>query len=309
MAESKYWRVRINFRPTHEELSHEAWNRNEVGIWYGAWHAKELEPALKSRDALERLSRANRRAGLDWEISSTFLNLAKRFVGIESRDWVIAYFENSLHLAHVCSELRSSRSHPLNRKGEIFKFRKIRAKKSFSLDDLPDTFRLLSGVGRGNVFQPRGLGDLVALLGAASDEREVREQLRGKNLADFTELLGPASWESVCQAYLSLEHNFVPTGLRCGGTLPDLDIVGRRSTDGARIIAQCKKDPGPKPIADGFLKTLSGSRNNQKAFYFAFGGCSGEIPQHVTVIGRDEIAAWSKTKQGARYFKWLRGEQ
>jgi hypothetical protein len=133
--------------------------------------------------------------------------------------------------------------------------------------------------------------------------------LRGKDLPEFLELLGPSSWESVCQAYLSLEHRFVPTGLRCGGTLPDLDIVGRRSTDGARIIAQCKKDPKAEPIADSFLETAGRSRKGQKAFYFAFGGCRGEIPSHVSVIDRDTIAAWSKTRPGARYFRWLRGER
>src|ERR1035441_4797631 len=135
MAEPRYWRIRMKYG-AYEELTHEAWSRNEVGIWYGAWHAKQLGPALKSRDSLEHLSRANRKGGLDWDMRPVFLNLVKRFTGIESRDWVVTYFDNSLHLAHVCSELRSSCSHPLNREGETFKFRKIRAKKKFSLDRL-----------------------------------------------------------------------------------------------------------------------------------------------------------------------------
>src|ERR1035441_7480260 len=135
MAEPRYWRIRMKYG-AYEELTHEAWSRNEIGIWYGAWHAEELEPALKSRDALEHLTRANEKAGLDWDMPLLYLNLVKRFVGIDRKDWVVTYFDNSLHLAHVCSELRSSPSHPLNRKRETFKFRKIRAKKKFSLDRL-----------------------------------------------------------------------------------------------------------------------------------------------------------------------------
>jgi hypothetical protein len=36
MAEVKYWRVRMKYGAC-EELTREAWNRNEIGIWYGAW--------------------------------------------------------------------------------------------------------------------------------------------------------------------------------------------------------------------------------------------------------------------------------
>lgn len=307
MTDSKYWRIRMKYG-AYEELTQEAWRRNQVGIWYGAWGADELAKALQSEDALESLSRANKRHGLDWDMPPVFFNIAKRFKSISRRDWVLVYFNNTLSLAHVCSDIRSSPTHPLNRGGETFKFRRVRSKKSFSLDRLPDAFRLLRGVGRGNVFQPRGCSELIKLLGASTTEADVSGLLETKNLFEFLQLLGPTSWESVCQAYLSLQHHFVPTGLRYGGTLPDFDIIGRRLTDGARIFAQCKKDPNPIEVDGRFTDAIGKPSRDRLAFYFAFGGCAGAIPPHVRVIDGEMIVHWSKTRTGSRYFKWLRGE-
>ena len=45
MSESRYWRIRMKYGG--EELTREAWERNEVGIWYGSWTAEELESARK----------------------------------------------------------------------------------------------------------------------------------------------------------------------------------------------------------------------------------------------------------------------
>lgn len=307
MSETRYWRIRMKYG-AYEELTREAWGRDEVGIWYGAWGARDWRVALEREDPLDHLSRVNRKAGLNWDMPANFFSLVERFVSIDPHDWVLVYFDNALSLAHVCSEMRSAADHLLNREGETFKYRKINHKKSFSLDRMPDAFRLLRAAGRGNVFQPRGCGELVKLLGAASDECEVAALLEAKDLDEFLELLGPTSWESVCHAYLSFEHSFVPTGLRYGGTLPDFDIIGRRATDGTRILAQCKKNPHPVTIEDSFLNAVGGQRTGQIAFYFAFAGCVGEIPSHITIIDRTKIANWSKTKDGARYFKWLRGE-
>jgi hypothetical protein len=266
MNEPKYWRIRMKYG-AYEELTREAWSRDEVGIWYGGWGARDWRAALDSEEPLDYLSRINRKAGLDWDMPAHFFSLVERFVGIEASDWVLVYFDNALSLAHVCSEMRSAKDHPLNREGETFKYRKIRSKKSFSLDCMPDAFRLLRAAGRGNVFQPRGCGELVKLLGAASNEQEIGALLETKELDEFLDLLGPTSWESVCHAYLSFEHGFVPTGLRYGGTLPDFDIIGRRAADGTRILAQCKKNPHPVAIEDNFLNAVAGA---QKGVLFCF---------------------------------------
>jgi hypothetical protein len=54
---------------------------------------------------------------------------------------------------------------------------------------------------------------------------------------------------------------------------------------GAGILAQCKKDPHPVPVADGFLKAIADLGENGIAFYFAYGGFSGSVPATVNVIG------------------------
>jgi hypothetical protein len=305
MSESRYWRIRMKYGG--EELTRKAWERNEVGIWYGSWTTEELETALESESPLPYLSKANRRHGLDWKVPSNFLKVAERFRSIGAKDWVFVYFDGKLGLAKISSDVRSSAGHPLNRGGESFKFRNISRKKTFSLNSLPDAFRLLPAAGRGNVFQPRGSGELVKLLGDAANDAGVTRQLESKSLDEFLKLLGPSSWESVCEAYLIMEHHFVPTGLSSGGTLQDFDVVGRRSTDGARILAQCKKNPEPVLIDDGFIDAIGKPGASRIAFYFAFGGCSGKVPSHVRVVDQKTILHWSKTRAGTRYFEWLRG--
>jgi hypothetical protein len=306
MSDTRYWRIRIKY-DAREDLTRSAWEMNQVGIWYGAWGARELNAALKSENPLTHLSKVNAKRSLKWKVPASFLNNAKRFISIEARDWVVVYFDSTLHLAHIASELLSSRDHPLNRGADIFKYREINAKKSFSLNRLPDAFRVLRSAGRGNVYQLRSGGELIKLLGQASTERDVINRLTSIRLDKALELLGPTTWESVCLAYLIIEHEFVPAGLALGGTLADIDIVGRRKSDGARILAQCKKDPHPVPISDGFLEAIADLGKNGVAFYFAYGGCKDSVPTTVRVVDRDAIHAWSKTKVGARYFSWLFG--
>lgn len=306
MINPRYWRIRIKYGG-QGELTREAWERNEVGIWYGAWTVQELKQALKTNAPLRHLSRANKVGGLKWDMTPKFLALVKRFIGIEEGDWVIVYFEGVLGLARVASRLRSSASHPLNRNGEVFHYRKITRKKTFSLNRLPDAYRVLRSAGRGNVYQLRRGAELASLLGRSSSPADVTRKLKTKPLHDALELLGPTTWESLCEAYLTIEHGFVPTGLATGRTLAGVDIVGRRMRDGARILAQCKKDPRSGGIADGFLEAIADLGKNGIAFYFAYGGCDEQVPRGVEVVDREAILQWSKTARGAKYFNWLFG--
>lgn len=306
IADPRYFRIRIKF-DADEELTREAWERDEVGIWYGAWDERDLKAALRSEDPVKELTEVNKKRGLNWEFVPAYVNTARRFASIDPQDWVVVYFDGSLGLAHVCTDVMSSREHPLNREGQLFKHRNINGKKLFSLNLLPDAFRVLSFAGRGNVYEPRGGAGLARLLGEARTESDVTKALKLKSLDEALDLLGPTSWESVCQAYLTIEHQFVPTGLATGNTLPGVDIVGRRSTDGTRILAQCKKDPEPECITDEFIQAIADLGQSDMAFYFAYGGCAGEIPSRVQVVDRDAIREWSRTNKGAQYFQWLFG--
>lgn len=294
-------------RYAEENLSRQAWEMNHVGIWYGAWDAEELRAALQTDNPLVHLSNINTWHGLTWEVPRSFLNTANRFDTIEAEDWVVVYFDNALHLAHVNGELASSQDHPLNRGGELFKYRPIREKKCFSLNRLPDAFRVLRSAGQGNVFQFRSGGKLIELLGEAQTETDVTNTLKIKPLDEALDLLGPTAWESVCLAYLVINYEFVPAGLALGRTLADIDIVGRQKSNGARILAQCKKDPYPITITDGFLEAIADLGDNGMAFYFAYSGCSGDVPKAVRLVDRNMMYDWSKTELGAQYFSWLFG--
>ena len=305
MPDPRYWRIRMKLA-YEEDLTREAWDRDEVGIWYGAWTAEDMYAVLNNEKDLQYLSKINHTHGLDWDVDKNALHTAKRFAGIDECDWAIVYFDGVLGLAHTCSKILSASDHPLNGNGEVFKYRKIKSKKSFSLNRLPDGFRILSFAGRGNIYEPRGSAGLARLLGEARSESEVTDVLKSKSLGEALMLLGPESWESLCQAYLILEHHFVPTGLATGRTLPNVDIVGRRSTDGARILAQCKKDPNPVCAPEEFLEAIA-DLGNGLAFFFAFGGCSEPAPGRVQVVDREVIRQWAQTKNGAQYFDWLFG--
>lgn len=84
----KYWRIRM--KPDHD-LSKEAWELSQVGVWYGASTAGELSEALKGTDdeALESLSSLNKQRGFSWSLKKKYVQTARRFAGIERDDWVL----------------------------------------------------------------------------------------------------------------------------------------------------------------------------------------------------------------------------
>jgi hypothetical protein len=173
--------------------------------------------------------------------------------------------------------------HPLNMEGELYKYRKIIEKKTFSLEELPDAYRLLPSQGRANIFRIVGMADHVRRLAENDDEKKVLESLRRLSFDGLMDLLGAAGWESFAFAYLILEHKFVPTGLSVGRTLPTLDIIGRRRTDGVRIVAQCKKHNHKEPIDQRFCEAVG---SGDVAFYFAYGGCVGDVPENVQIVDK-----------------------
>ena len=295
----KYWRLRIKFNGV--DLSRDAWERNEVGIWYGAWSASDLKHALetdKPGKYLGDLPAQDRP-------SPSQVATARRFAQeVTSQDWVVVFFDDTLHLARVCSEVSSEEAHPLNRGNELFKYRKITTKKFFRLSRLIDSYRLIPSAGWSNVHQYNSTTNrhLLELLANSSSEEDVNLVIKGKSIHERLEMLGPSGWESLCLGYLILEEGFLPTGLRVGGTLRALDIVGRSRGDrGDRILAQCKKDNGVVDIGQDFLETAKDLLGKAKVYYFAYGGCRN-APEGVRVMSGSEIERWGETEKGRSYF-------
>jgi len=169
---------------------------------------------------------------------------ARRFKDISDEDWVVIYLSDTqeIGLAKVKGSLCSKAKHPLNlNHGELFKYRRIRDKKTFRLLRLPDAYWLFPTQGRGNVHQFNNMREHVRLLAEHLNEDAINRAISQRPFDEMLDILGASAWESFCFAYLIWEEGFVPTGLSTGRTLPTVDIIGRRR-NGSRVFAQCKTD-------------------------------------------------------------------
>lgn len=316
MPEARFWRVRMKVRD-RGDVSTTAWDRGEVGIWYGAWSAEELKRARQDnpREPWVQINGLEHQQALEWG-NSLDISTIERFEKIGPDDWVVVFLSDRAQfgLAHLEPEMHSADDHELNQPyptpgvKEVFKFRRTINTKVFRIEDLPDAYHLLAAQGRGNVHEFHGMRNHVRLLAESKNVQEVRATLSRMPYDDLIDFLGASAWESVCTAYLTLEHGFVPTGLSTGYTLPIFDIVGRRVPDGLHILAQCKKNPYSVAIDSTFAETLEAYEAPHKAFYFAFGGCHGTVPPSIEIIDRTAILAWAETERGSMFRRFMLGE-
>jgi hypothetical protein len=307
-----YWRIRLT--NAEGEFTRRAWDRNETGIWYGAWTSNDFEAASSQSSAsgeiAAQLSALPAQRELGWNVSASYVDTAWRFKNISDEDWVVVYLSHTkeIALAKVHGPLRSDPNHPLNsRGGEFFKYRTIRDKKTFKLSRLPDAYWLLRSQGQSNVFRFNSMREHVRLLAEHMNEAGVNRAFSEKPFNELLDLLGAFAWESFCYAYLLWEEDFVPTGLSVGRTLPTVDIIGRRR-NGSRIIAQCKKHPTAQSIDCEFLTLSESLAPEDTAFYFAYGGCTNEAPNNIRVIDRTDVLQWAETKNGQLYRRLLLGD-
>ncbi len=83
-----------------------------------------------------------------------YFNTCWRFRNItERKDWVVVYFDETLHLGQLEGGIVVDKEHCLSKKCELFHYRKVINKKPFPLIELPDPYRLIGQAGRGNVHQ------------------------------------------------------------------------------------------------------------------------------------------------------------
>ena len=233
--EGDYWRVRM--KVGHQfERSEAAWDRSEVGIWYGAWTADDWRRAVAKHpsDPWQLLRDLPGQLALGWD-GAVNVSVVRRFEGIGPHEWCMVYLRGrrEIGLARLEPGMRSEDDHPLNQdygdgRMEVFKYRRVSERKTFRVAELPDAYRLLAAQGRaGTVHRLHAMRDQVRLLARQPDEAGVKRALSALSFDDMIHALGPSAWESVCTAYLVIEHGFVPTGLRTGSTLETIDIIGR----------------------------------------------------------------------------------
>ena len=302
------WRMR--FRCNEHEVTEQAWKKNLIGIWYGAWTAEDFNKAisLRTSDPIEYLTNLPAQKALDWggPFPKRFFDTAMRFWSIGEEDWVFTYFADAIHLAHVCSVASTSRKSEFNFDGEIFKFREVEDKKSFELSKLPDSFRRLTMSGRSNVHGVPSVSVLIEILANSKNEKEATSAFGKLDWESWMDALGPEGWESLSLGYLIWEESFVPGGLKIGATLPVFDIVGK-SRSGVHILAQCKKDPNPITLDDTFLEACTAIDHDSKLFLFAYSGCKN-APSKVEVVTGEGLRHWfDSSAHGREYRRLLHG--
>jgi hypothetical protein len=148
----------------------------------------------------------------------------------------------------------------------------------------------------------------VKILAEHQNEKSVARFIRKRPFDELLDLLGASAWESFSFAYLILEEDFLPTGLSIGRTLPMADIVGRRKSNGSRIVAQCKKGHHPVSIESDFRELATSLGFGGTAYFFAYGGCYGDVPSNIRVIDRTSALRWAQSGKGKLYRELLLGD-
>lgn len=314
--EPKFWRMRMAFGSGGKDVAKIAWESDRVGIWYGGWSAEEFEEALKRGSSDKQRAWLSQTAAQTklFEITPEYFNTCIRFKNIRSSDWIYVYFDDALHFARVNGPMETSDSEVFNLKNstspdeppELFKYRKITEKKSFRLGQLPTSFLILRSAGRSNVYEHNNsYWHLVKMLAECDTESEVCERFRKLSLVEWLDWADDKTWEAICEAYLILERDFVPVGLKVGGTLADLDIVGF-SKNGTRVLAQCKKHPTPLDIESSFLSLCETFPHPKELYYFAYGGVVHGAPD-VRVVDKKVLQMWLESTEHGKLYRKLLG--
>lgn len=211
----RYWRLRM--KAYDRDHTAQGIALGQVGLWYGAWSAEDFYKARQGNSARQELAEVNERV-LRWPapgLTVASYETAVRFSEISQEDWVVLYCDEALHLLHLEAGMRSSPDHQLNvpegkPEKELFKFRVVTERRTFRLDRLPDSYRLVPAVGRANVHTFLSTQRLMEVLGQAKDEDDAVRMFQEMPGSEWLELLGAASWESVCLGYLMQKEELMP---------------------------------------------------------------------------------------------------
>ena len=296
--------------------SQKAWEMGQVGIWYGAWLPEQLDEAINKyeRDgidaALKYVNSTTEQKGFSWKYEKSYIYTCKRFRDIEEKkDWVVVYFDQTLHIGQLKGGIKTDKQHELNKDGELFHYRSVINPKSFPLAELPDVARLIPQTGRSNVheYNVPTYSKLLEILVEYPDPKQVTEYFKGMDTDDWLDFLSDAEWESLCLGYLIIEYNYVPTGLLPGRTLMNYDLVGK-TIRGIRILAQCKKSHDPYAVSDEFRDACDKRKNKEETlcFWCSYGGWDESSESDIKLVDKECIKNWLGSKKGKKYLNVFR---
>src|SRR5687768_16837508 len=101
--DERYWRIRMK-KGGEQDFTREAWERNQVGIWYGAWTVDDWQVAQERPDSVQYLQKLPKQVALDWIPTKGYIDTARRFAAIREEDWVIVFYDDRLHFGRVRGE-------------------------------------------------------------------------------------------------------------------------------------------------------------------------------------------------------------
>ncbi|HZL25914.1 MAG TPA: hypothetical protein VFC39_05235 [Acidobacteriaceae bacterium] len=317
MNEMTCYRIRMKFGKDGPDISKEAWEAGLVGIWFGSWGIQDLyhsyaaypskQPGEVTNGEIESYINAQLRLRhLPLNMKADFVPAIKTFdETLSENSWICTYFDGKLHLGQIADkEPRDEARFDLNK--ERFKARTIKNCKSFEVATLPDAFRLIASAGRQTIHKLDSHRKLVSILINAKNVDAVISKIRTLPFDEWMDILGDKGWESVCTAYLIMEHGFLPTGLLVGRTLPDFDIVGH-DLSGIPIYGQCKKNPGLYSFNERDRQNFAHLPKKAKKFFFPFAGGDESAIPGVSVISYPTLRGWlDTTTKGKKYKEILR---
>jgi hypothetical protein len=305
----------MKYSPTDEDFTKRVWEQGLVGIWFGSWDIDDLYAAYRAYRPKKNNEVTNLEIeryinkllidrGLPNNMRAKFVPTIKTFDEELDEDvWVFTYFDGALHFGQI-ADINPRDDPRFDCEKEHFKVKPIKNCKSFDVAKLPDAFRLLASAGQQTLHQLKSYEVLVSILIAATDEDDALAAIRSLSLPDWIDALGPKGWESVCTAYLILEHGFLPTGLLVGGTLADFDIVGH-DLDGVAIYAQCKKKPTPYQFSEQDRQNFAILPAETKKFFFPYAGPAEWPLSGVSVVPYSRIREWFETTQNGRRYQTI----
>jgi hypothetical protein len=305
------YRIRMKFGTDGQDFAKSVWEAGLIGIWFGSWDIYDLYAAyagyrpkknheVTNAEIETYINALLRDRGLPQNMVAASVPTIKTFDELEENTWVFTYFDGRLHFGQI-ADVSPENEPRFDWRQEHFKAKPIKNCKSFLVSKLPDAFRLIASAGQQTLHKLKSHKKLVSILISARNEDDVLAQIRDLTLPEWIDALGDKGWESVCTAYLILEHGFLPTGLLIGGTLADFDIVGH-DLHGTPLYAQCKKCPHRYIFSPEEKAVFNRLPATAKKFFFPYAGPEEWPTMDVSVISYKQMGDWfESTENGRRY--------
>lgn len=293
MTSERYWYIRMRQGSSGQDYAEELWDNDSVGILFGSWTMEDLPDSedsakvvLDSDEFEEKLPPSPSK----WD---SWKNQIRSFLyDLSPGDRVVTVFGNTVHLATVGTEVFTN---PEERpKGEFFKCRAIKDKKSFPLPELPAVYRLVQNTGQRTIQRIRKFDHLIEHLDSVSsgDTSSVRKRFRDASTEEFLSYLSAKGWEVVCGEYLRNQIGYKPSVLLPGGTVASIDHAGVDGK-GIPVLAQCKNDDRPRSRQEVVRWVNRENTDRNRLFYFARSGIEPDKPvPDCEIVGEEEISKW-----------------